>query len=270
VLDCDRGEVGIGNVVALATSRTRPSRYTSAPRAPHAPLGEVVDESDADQILAIEELRSLRDRAGVDAPPPWAATGAAPTEAPNPPTAASLEADADPWEDLRSRATERRRWGRLAMAGGGLALAGGAIAVVMTAHSGSGAPAPVKVPVPAVSAPPVTPSAVSSPTQPAVSVPSPEPSAVLPVPTGAAPSPSAEDTTQPPAAAVPAPGITHRPKPPSRATAPATRHSPSVAPADGSAPGAAPDFNNAPSEPAGSPDPTLTRTPTSWSPVSPP
>ena len=227
-----------------------------------------MDESDADQILAIDELRSLRDRMGHEAPGFGAVSSAAPVEVPNRATAAAPESGADPWDDLRRRASEQRRWGRLVLIGGSLAVTAGAIAVVLIAHGGSAAPAPAKAPAPAVPAPPVSPSAptaVSSAAQPA-----PEPSAVLPVPTtGAAPSPSAQDPTAPPAAAVLAPTTTHRPKPPSGAPGPITRHAPSVAPADGPAPGAAADRSGAPSE-AGSTDPTLSRTPTSWSPVSPP
>jgi len=43
-----------------------------------------VDDSDSDQILAIEELRSLRDRTGDYAPRPEAVTSAAPIQAPDP------------------------------------------------------------------------------------------------------------------------------------------------------------------------------------------
>jgi hypothetical protein len=248
-----------------------PSACTSASTGPGAPLYEVVDESDADQILAIDELRALRDRTWNDAPPPEALTSAAPIEVPNPATAMSLEDGDDPWEDLRRRATERRRWGRLVAAGGCLAVTGGVIALVFTSHGRSVPPPAVKVPVPAVSAPavsPAAPAAASSAAEPALPLPAaPTPSAVLPAPVVVTPSPSAQDAPEPQPAAVPAPAATHR-KPPSYAPHRAPQPAP-MAPAEGSAPGAAQDRTGTPGWQDESPQATLTRTPTSWSPESP-
>src|SRR6185437_13473523 len=137
-----------------------PFACTSASSGHGAPLSVLVDDSDSDQILAIEELRSLRDRTGDYAPRPEAVTSAAPIQAPDPSAGIPLDAGADPWEDLRRRASDRRRWGRLVAAGGCFVLTGGAVAMlIITAHLRSGRPATVEVPVPAVSAPPVTPPA---------------------------------------------------------------------------------------------------------------
>lgn len=242
-----------------------------------------MDESDADQILAIDELRALRDRIGAERAAPASKTTAAPlfqkAQAPEEPSAEStLEADEDPWESLRRQAQDRRRWGRLVAAGGCLALTGGAVAVLLiTAHNRSGAPVapvptvsavPVNPPPPVNSAAPVTPAASGLDSSPASSA---QPSAVLPMPdpvapSATAPSAPADDATTPQPVAVPAPGATQRAKPP---TAPATRRPPEVAPADGWAPGAGADRVDTPHEPAGSPEATLTRTPTSWSPESP-
>jgi hypothetical protein len=258
-----------------------PFACTSASSGHGAPLSVLVDESDSDQILAIDELRSLRDRTGDYAPTPEPVTSAAPIQAPGPSAGAPLDARADPWEDLRRRASDRRRWGRLIAAGGCFVLTGGAVAMlIITAHLRSGRPATVEVSVPAVSAPPVSrsaPVAGSSAAEPTVPLsPTPEASAVLPMPVGAVPSSSVEVTTEPRAAAVPPVGAAARPKPPSRVAPPATRHPSSPVPANGSAPGAGPDRTGASNVPAesdcgaGCTEPTLTRTPTSWSPTSPP
>ena len=256
----------------------RPSACISASCGHDRPLGEDVDESDADQILAIDELRALRDRIGAERAAPAPTTSAAPlfqkAQAPEEPSAESMpEADEDPWESLRRQAQDRRRWGKLVAAGGCLALTGGAVAILLiTAHNRSSAPAapaptvsavPASPPPPVSSAAPVTPAASGSePAQPSAGLPVPNP-----VPPGAtAPSAPADDATTPQPATVPAPAAPHRAKPP---TAPGTRRPPAVAPADGWAPGAGPDHGDSPHEPAGSPDATLTRTPTSWSPESP-
>lgn len=265
----------------VRSGRVSPSAYTSASTGPGAPLSVLVDDPDADQILAIEELRSLRDRTGDYAPRPESVASEAPIQAPDPSAGIPLDAGADPWEALRRRASDRRRWGRLVAAGGCLALTGGAVAMlIITAHVRSGRPATVEAPAPAVSAPPVSRSApVAASSAAETTAPltlAPEPSAVFPVPVVAVPSTAAEATTEPRAAAVPAAGATDRPKPPSRVAPPATRRSPSAVPTDGPAPGAGPDRTGASSGPdgsacdAGCPEPTLTRTPTSWSPDSPP
>jgi hypothetical protein len=278
-----------------ASSRARqeaadsPSACIPASSGPGRPLGEVVDESDADQILAIDELRALRDRIGAERAAPKTATSAAPLfekpqtrQAPDPtePFPASPrgvdEPDEDPWEALRRQAQGRQRWGRLVAAGGCLTLTAGAVAVLLiTAHNRSVAPV---APVPTVSAVPVSPPGPMGPEAPvtpaaggpAASV---EPSAVLPMPSpvppsATVPSAPAQDATgpQPQPAAVPAPRATHRYQPP---TAPATQRPPAVAPADGWDSGPAPERVDSPREPAGSPDATLTRTPTSWSPAAP-
>src|SRR5438270_334402 len=92
--------------------RVSPFAYTSASSGPRAPLGVVVDESDADQILAIDELRALRDRMGTEPAAPTAVTSAAPIQPPDR-LAASLAARDDVWEDLRRlrpwRGTQLRR-----------------------------------------------------------------------------------------------------------------------------------------------------------------
>ena len=170
--------------------RVSPFAYTSASRGPHAPLGVVVDESDADQILAIDELRALRDRMGTEPAAPTAVTSAAPIQPPDQ-LAASLAARDDVWEDLRRQTRDRRKWGRFAAAGGCLALTGSAVVVlVITAHTRSVSPSGVVAPVPAVSAVPVSPAgplstAANGPV--ATSAPSMQPSAVIPLP-GPAPS----------------------------------------------------------------------------------
>ncbi len=122
-------------------------------------LYDVVDDPDADQILTIEELRALRDQTGV----PAAAPATAPTaeiRVPNQPAAIPLETRADPWQDLRRRARDQRRWLRWARplaAAGCLALAGGGVAVlVITNHSRSDPLSPVKASVPAAPAPSVS------------------------------------------------------------------------------------------------------------------
>ena len=269
------------------TPALSPSACISASSGPGGPLGEVVDESDADQILAIDELRALRDRIGAERAAPKTATSAAPLfekpqtrQAPDPtepspesPLGAD-EPDEDPWEALRRQAQGRQRWGRLVAAGGCLALTGGAVTVLLiTAHNRSDAPA---APAPTVSAVPVSPPApVSSEVTPAAGGPvsSVEPFAILPMPSPVPPSATvssapAEDAAgpQPQPAAVPAPRATHRYKPP---TAPATQRLPAEAPADGWDSGQAPERVDSPREPGGSPEATLTRTPTSWSPAAP-
>ena len=132
----------------------------------------VVDEPDTDQILAIDELRALRDRMAADAAAPAAVMDAAPVETPDPLAAIPPEDRADPWEELRRQARDRRHWGRLVAAGGGLAVAGAAVGLlVFTAHSRSVSPSGVTVPAPTVSAVPVSPAAPAAVTRPAVPAP---------------------------------------------------------------------------------------------------
>ena len=207
---------------------------------------------------------------GADTAAPGAVTNAAPVAPPDPLAAIPPEARADPWEELRRQARDRRHWGRLVAAGGGLALAGAAVGLlVLIAHNRSVPPSGVRDPAPTVSAVPVSPAA------PAAVSSSAQPSAVLPVPIAPAPTTSVEDTTGPGAAVVPAPAATHRRKPPTSVAPPASGSSPAM-PAGGPVPGAAPDHAGAPSGQTGwtcdggCADPTLTRTPTSWSPASPP
>ncbi len=230
-----------------------------------ASLNDVVDESDTDQILTIEELRSLRDRMGAESAAPAAAPSAAQFEVPDPPPGVPLDARADPWEDLRRRASGQRRWGGRRWAGplaaaGVLAIAGGGIAaLVMTSHSRSVLVPTVEVSRPATPAPSVTTSAPISLTS------TPEPSIVPPVPVLPEPSPSADATTEPPPAAATPPRATYRPKPPTNARPPAARPSPARAPDPAPPPGAAAD-RAGPTNVAPEPQPTISRTPTSWSP----
>lgn len=189
----------------------------------------------------------------------------------DPPTAIPLDASTDPWEALRSRARNQRRWAgprwaRALAAAGCLALTGGAVTVlVITSHHRSLPPPAPKAP--AVSVPPAT---ISAPVLP----PAPDPSFVSPVPVVVATSPSVAATTEPPpAAVVPAPRVTYQPKRPTVTTPHAAQPSPTAA--TGQPPGTAADRAGAGAAPeapctAGCPDPTLTRTPTSWSPSSPP
>lgn len=207
---------------------------------------------------------------GADATPPRPAASAA--EIPRPAAAVPLETGADPWQDLRRRARDQRRWTELRwgkpLAAGCLALVcGGITGLVITGHTTQSVPPPtVKVTTPAVSAPPV-----ASPTPVAVP-PTPAPSVILPVPIVAAPSPSVDGTTEPRAAAVPPPhATTHRAKRPTSATPTAARPSPPRVAADGAeADGAGPPSAQAgPPCAGGCPEPTLTKTPTSWSPTAP-
>lgn len=239
-----------------------------------ASLYGVVDEPDADQILTIDELRSLRDRMGAEAAAPAPVTGAAGFEIPDPPPGVPLQAQPDPWEDLRRRATGQRRWGGfrwgkpLAIAGC-LAVAGGGVAaLLMTGHTRTDPPPSVKVSTP------VTPALTSAPVsvvltpEPAIVPPVPTvPESTAPAPIVPAPSPPAEDTTtEPPTAAVPPPRATYRPKPPTAAKSPAARPAPAGVPER--PPAAAPEqAGNASAAPE--PQPTLSRTPTSWSPAAP-
>jgi hypothetical protein len=240
-------------------------------------LPHVVDESDSDQILTIEELRSLRDRMGTEAAAPPAVMRAPEHEVSSPPAAIPVQARADPWEDLRRRASDRRRWTRPLAAAGCLALVGGAVSVlVVVARGRTDAPSvprvsPSVLAVPAVSAPAATASApvtVSSAPEP-----SPEPSALLPPPSVPAPSQPADETI---AATVPAPRATQRPKPPPAAASTAARRSPTGAVRDGQphGTGAARAGTTSPQPAApcttGCAEPTLTRTPTSWNPTAPP
>ncbi|MFN2534490.1 MAG: hypothetical protein ABR528_04495 [Pseudonocardiaceae bacterium] len=222
-----------------------------------------MDESESDQILAIDELRALRDRMGADAAAPGAVTNASPIEPPDPLAAIPPEARADPWEELRRQARDRRHWGRLVAAGGGLALAGAVVGLlVFIAHNRSVPPSGVTDPAPTVSAVPVSPAAPAAVSSTA------QPSAVLPEPIVPMPTTSTEEVAGPGPAAVPAPPATHRRKPPTSVAPPAS--------AGDLVPGASPDRAGAPSGQAGPScdggctDPTLTRTPTSWSPASPP
>lgn len=226
-----------------------------------------MDESDSDQILTIEELRSLRDRMGAEAAAPAAVRSAAKIEVPDPPAAIPLQTRVDPWEDLRRRARDRRHWARPLAAAVCLALAGGVVTVlVIAAHNRAARPSappvlPSAIPAPAVSAPPVTASAP-------LTVPSAlQPAFVPPAPIVTTPSQPADHTTEPRAAPVPAPRAPHRPKPPT-----AARPSPTGVAADTQPHGAAADQPGAP-QPAppcttGCPT-TLTKTPTSWSPSAP-
>ena len=228
-----------------------PFAYTSASSGPDAPLGVVVDESDADQILAIDELRALRDRIGTEPAAPTAATNAAPIQTPDR-LAASLAARDDLWEDLRRQTRDRRKWGRLVAAGGCLALTGSAVVVlIITAHTRSVSPSGGVAPAPAVSAVPVSPAgplntAANEPV--ATSAPAMQPSAVIPLP-GPAPSevlsatapaqpgtgPAQDATTQDAPVAAPQTAARH-PAPPARLH-PRTTQNPAV---DPPAPPAAP------------------------------
>jgi hypothetical protein len=182
-----------------------------------------VDESDAGQILTVEELRALRDRMGAEAAAARQVRGAAPSEVPASPAVIPLEARAEVWEIRRHLAIQRQRWSRRLAAVGCLALAGGAVSVlVITAHTRSdpGSAGQVFVPVfpaPVVSVPPVITSSAPEPV-------SPTEAPVVPV--APAPGGSAENTTKLPAAAVHPPRGSYRPAP-SR---------PSVAPSDGRPP----------------------------------
>lgn len=237
--------------------RVSPFAYTSASSGPGAPLGVVVDESDADQILAIDELRALRDRMGTEPAAPAAATSAAPIQPPDRLTA-SLAARDDSWEDLRRQTRDRRRWGRFVAAGGCLALTGAAVVVlVITAHTRSVSPSGVVAPVPEVSAVPVSPAgplgtAANGPVAP--SAPSVQPSAVNPLP-GPAPSevlnatapaqpgtgPAQDATTQNAPAAAPQ-TVARHPAPPAH---PHPKANPDP-PADLPAPPAAPPLQDPP------------------------
>jgi hypothetical protein len=245
-----------------------------------ASFNNVVDESDSDQILTIEELRSLRDRMGAEAAAPRAVPRTAETEGSDPAAAIPLQTPADPWEDLRRRARDQRRWVRPLAAAGCLAFAGGVVtAVVITAHSRSVSPPARDVSTPAVpasvaSAPPVT-----APTRvivPSAAEPSAIPPAIPPMSAVTAPSPPTDNTTEPEAASVPSPQTTHRPKQPASTAPKAARPSPTALNPDRQPQGAAADRSGAASaEPpapcaTGCTEPTLTRTPTSWSPVTPP
>jgi hypothetical protein len=185
-----------------------------------------VDESDAGQILTVEELRALRDRMGAEAAAARQVRGAAPSEVPVSPAVIPLEARAEVWEIQRHLAIQRQRWSRRLAAVGCLALAGGAVSVlVITAHTRSdpGSAGQVFVPVfpaPVASVPPVITSSASEPV-------SPKEAPVDPVvPIAPVPGDSAENTTKLPAATVHPPRASYRPAP-SR---------PSVAPSDGRPP----------------------------------
>ncbi|HEY3895473.1 MAG TPA: hypothetical protein VGL88_08915, partial [Pseudonocardiaceae bacterium] len=186
-----------------------------------------MSEPDADQILTVEELRSLRDRMGADAAPPRVAAGAAEVEVPRPATAIPLEADTDPWEDLRRRARAQRPWAELrwlkpVAVAGCLVVAGGAITMlVITGRTTRSVPPPtVEVSRPAVSAPPVATAAPTAvPSTPALSI-------IPPAPVVAPPSPPAGGTIEPRATAVAPPPTTHRAKRPNPATPSTARPSP--------------------------------------------
>ncbi|HEV7830272.1 MAG TPA: hypothetical protein VGP04_15780 [Pseudonocardiaceae bacterium] len=227
-----------------------------------------MDEPDSNQILTIEELRSLRDRMGAEAAAPPPTASAAQFEISDSPAGVPLEAPPDPWEALRRRARGQRRWAefrwaRPLAAASCLAAAGGGVALlVFTGHSRSDPPPTVEVFTPTTRAPSVTTSAPVSVSSTA------EPSIVLPVPIAPAPSPSADGTTEPPTAAVPPPRATYRFNSPTSAKPPATRPSPARVPEPGPPPGAAADRAGTPGA-ATEPQPTVTRTPTSWSPAAP-
>lgn len=242
-------------------------------------LSIVMDESDSDQILTIEQLRSLRDRISAEAAAPPAVKSAPEHEVTSPPAAIPMQARTDPWEDLRRRASDRRRWARPLAAAGCLALVGGAVSVlVVVARSRSDAPSvprvsPSVLPVPAVSAPAVTASAPV--TLSSAPEPLPEPSAAL-LPPSSVPAPS-QPANEATAATVPAPRATQRPKPPPAATPTAARRSPTGAVRDEQPHSAGQDWaGTASRQPAAPPcttgctEPTLTRTPTSWDPTAPP
>lgn len=215
-----------------------------------------MDESDADQILTVEELRTLRDRMGAEAASARRAKSAARTKVPTPPPDVPLEARADPWEELphrpRHRLRRRRRGARWPAAAGCVALAGAAVTVVIiTAHTRSAPRSASGVSPPAVPAPPVSAPPVSAPVIPALPVPTstapepvllaPPPAVVAPVPIATAPRRPVENSTKRPAATAPAPRTTYRPAPPPpTSTVPAdTRPSPTVVDLDGPPSGAA-------------------------------
>jgi hypothetical protein len=208
-----------------------------------------VDESDAGQILTVEELRALRDRMGVEAAAARQVRGAAPSEVAASPAVIPLEARAEVREVLRHLAIQRQRWSRRLAVVGCLALAGGAVSVlVITASTRSdpGSAGEVFVPVfpaPVVSVPPMTTSFAPEPVFPTEAP-------VVPIVT--APGGSAKNTTKLPAATVHPPRSSYR-SAPSR---------PSVAPSDGRPPPTVVNLDEPPSAPSvapsdGRPPPTV-------------
>ena len=195
-----------------------------------------MDESDAGQILTVEELRALRDRMGAEAAAARQGRSAAPSEVSTSPAVIPLEARAEVWEvweALRYQAIHRQRRLRRLAAVGCLVLAGGMVGVlVITTHTrpdprstGQGF-VPV-LPAPVVSMPPVTTSSVPVPV-----FPTPEAPPVTPaVPIAPAPGGSAANTTKLPATKVPAARV-HPPRARSRPTP----SRPSAAPSDGRPP----------------------------------
>ena len=214
-----------------------------------------VDESDAGQILTVEELRALRDRMGAEAAAARQVRSAAPSEVAASPAVIPLEARAEVREVLRHLAIQRQRWSRRLAAVGCLALAGGAVSVLaITAHTRSdpGSAGQVFVPVfpaPVVSVPPVATSSAPEPVSPTEAPVAP---AAPAVPIVTAPGGSAKNTTKLPAAAVHPPRASYRPAP-SR---------PSVAPSDGRPPPTVVNLDEPPSAPSvapsdGRPPPTV-------------
>lgn len=225
---------------------------------PDAPSTTLVDESDASQILTVEELRALRDRMGAEATAARQRRSAAPSEVPPSPAVIPLEARAEVWEvweALRHQAIHRQRRLRRLAAVGCLVLAGGMVGVlVITTHTrpdprstGQGfvpvLPAPVVSvpPAPVVSVPPVTTSSVPVPV-----FPTPEAPPVTPaVPIAPAPGGSAANTTKLPAARVRPPRASSRPAP--------SRPSAAPTPTDGRPPPTVVNLDESPSRPSAAP-----------------
>lgn len=218
----------------------------------------LVDESDADQILTIDELRALRDRMGAEATAARRARNAAPIGVPSPPPARPREDDAERWEAIprepRHRLrTPKRHWPRRLAAIGCLALAGGGVTVLVNSGdidpapgntSAASAPAfPISVPPEEVFPTSVPPEEAVFPTSvvpgpefpppvaekpPVITSPAPEPAPFAPAPTGspptsiaAAPDRSAGRTTKRPTTTARPPQTTRQPAlPPPTSPAP--------------------------------------------------
>ena len=214
-----------------------------------------MDESDAGQILTVEELRALRDRMGAEAAAARQGRSAAPSEVSTSPAVIPLEARAEVWEALRYHAIHRQRRLRRLAAVGCLVLAGGMVGVlVITTHTRSDPRStgqgfvPV-LPAPVVSVPPVTTSSVPVPVFPAPEAP-PVTSAV---PIAPAPGGSAANTTKLPTARVHPPRARSRPAPSRPPAAPA--------PTDGRPPPTVVNLDESPSRPSAAPAPSDGRPP---------
>jgi hypothetical protein len=244
-----------------------------------------VDESDADQILTVDELRALRDRVSAEAAAARQARSAAQLKVPAPPAATPHEARVETCEapqHLQHWARHPQSWPRRLAAVGCLALAGGTVTMlVITAHFRAGPSSAGEVPVPVlptpvvslpvVSVPPVTTSSVPEPLSPA-----PQTAVAPKAPIAPASDGSAEYTTKQPAATGHAPRSPYRPVP-SRTSAPPTdgRPPPTVVNLDAPPSDAAANRTDATSAApptscaTGCTQGTVTKTPTSWSPAAP-